>query len=84
MMTTIGMVPIPHPGYMIQQEMMLHPESGGSEAQVLQATITLAGNKTKPANNCCYILTILFGGCLIIPLFFMCCMWWKKIVYPAF
>jgi hypothetical protein len=71
------------PSYMMQQE-MLEGGSGGSEALVQQASITLVGNKTKPSNTCCFSVTILLGAFFIIPLCFMCCMWWKKIVYPTY
>lgn len=53
-------------------------------AFIQQANITIAGPKTKPANTCCMVSTLVCGTCCIFPLCFMCCAWWKKIVYARY
>jgi hypothetical protein len=58
--------------------------TGGNEMSIQQGNITLVGNKTKPSNMCCFLMTILCGSFFIFPLCFMCCMWWKKIAYPTY
>jgi len=63
---------------MMEQQQMAR--NGG--VHISQANMTIVGNKMKGSNNCCYIITLVLGSLLIIPLFLLCCMWWKKIVYP--
>lgn len=56
----------------------------GQNTPVQQISITLIGNKVQASNNCCYMITLLCGSFILLPLLFMCCMWWKKIVYPLY
>jgi hypothetical protein len=65
---------------MTEQEHMA--QNGG--VRIFQANLTIAGNKMKPSNECCFCITMILGALLIIPMFLLCCMWWKKIVYPEY
>lgn len=56
----------------------------GMQVPLNEGSFFIVGNKTNQANDCCYILTILFAICLIFPFFFMCCDWWKKMVYQLY
>lgn len=76
---------------MLQPQMMMDGNMMGVPqipqvpiTDIQQANITLVGNKTKPGDMCCFMITIMFASCLIFPLCFMCCTWWKKIVYPMY
>ena len=48
------------------------------------ANINLTGIPVSSMNFLCLCCTILWGSCLIFPLFFMCCDWWRAIVYPSY
>ena len=51
---------------------------------VTQADITVAGTQTSKGSDCCWLVTMLLGVFLILPLFILCCMWFKKIYYPKY
>ena len=53
-------------------------------AAIQQIQITLIGSKTKAANVCCIISTMVAGAFCILPLICLCIPWWKKTVSPVY
>lgn len=42
------------------------------------------GSKTCYTNEWYYVLTVLFGCCLILPFLLLCCVCWKKRFFPKY